>query len=67
MHIPENYLSPATCAVMGAAMIPVWVNEVKKVNKELPKEKIPMIGIGAAFSFLGICGRKYQNVFGVDL
>ncbi|MBQ1386944.1 MAG: cobalt transporter CbiM [Erysipelotrichales bacterium] len=54
MHIPENYLSPATCAVMGAAMIPVWVHAVKKVNKELPKEKIPMIGIGAAFSFLGM-------------
>jgi cobalt/nickel transport system permease protein len=24
MHIPENYLSPATCAVMTVAMVPVW-------------------------------------------
>ena len=54
MHIPENYLSPSTCGVMGAAMVPVWVHAVKKVNEELPKDKIPLIGIGAAFSFLGM-------------
>jgi cobalt/nickel transport system permease protein len=52
MHIPDNYLSPSTCGVMGAAMIPVWAYAVKKVKTELPKEKIPMLGIGAAFSFL---------------
>ncbi|NYC17929.1 ABC-type Co2+ transport system permease subunit [Clostridium beijerinckii] len=33
MHIPDNYLSPATCAVMGAAMIPVWTRAVTKVKK----------------------------------
>lgn len=54
MHIPDNYLSPATCAVMVAAMVPVWVHSVKKVKLELPKEKIPLLGIGAAFSFLGM-------------
>jgi cobalt/nickel transport system permease protein len=52
MHIPENYLSPQTCAVMTVAMAPVWVASVKKVRAELPKEKIPMIGVAAAFSFL---------------
>lgn len=54
MHIPENYLSPATCAVMTAAMVPVWAHSVKKVKEELPKEKIAMVGVGAAFSFLGM-------------
>ena len=54
MHIPENYLSPSTCAVMTAAAVPVWVHSVKKIQKELPKEKIAMIGVGAAFSFLGM-------------
>ena len=54
MHIPENYLSPATCGVMAAAMVPVWTHAVRKVNKELSKEKIPLIGVGAAFSFLGM-------------
>lgn len=54
MHIPENYLAPVTCGVMTAAMIPVWTHVVKKVKTELPPEKIPMIGVGAAFSFLGM-------------
>jgi cobalt/nickel transport system permease protein len=52
MHIPDNYLSPATCAVMAVAVLPAWVVSVKKVTKDLPKEKIPLLGIGAAFSFL---------------
>ncbi|MHB8062216.1 MAG: cobalt transporter CbiM [Ruminiclostridium sp.] len=52
MHIPDNYLSPSTCAVMGAAMVPVWTVAVKKVKEEVTKVKIPMLGIGAAFSFL---------------
>ncbi|MCE5329919.1 cobalt transporter CbiM [bacterium] len=52
MHIPDNYLSPSTCAVMGAAMVPVWNMAVRKVKKDIPKEKIPLLGIGAAFSFL---------------
>ncbi|MCH3987142.1 MAG: cobalt transporter CbiM [Lachnospiraceae bacterium] len=54
MHIPDNYLSPQTCAVMAAVMVPAWVISVKKVREELPKEKIPMLGVGAAFSFLGM-------------
>ncbi len=52
MHIPDNYLSPSTCIVMGAAMVPVWAIAVHKVKKEVTRSKIPMIGIGAAFSFL---------------
>lgn len=54
MHIPENYLSPSTCAILGAVMIPVWLTAVKKVKEEVPKDKLPLIGIGAAFSFLSM-------------
>lgn len=54
MHIPENYLSPSTCAVMTAAMLPAWGYSIQKVKKEIPKEKMPLLGIGAAFSFLGM-------------
>lgn len=54
MHIPENYLSPATCAVMGAAMVPVWAHAVRRVNRDLPKEKMPLLGVGASFSFLSM-------------
>ncbi|HTX74275.1 MAG TPA: cobalt transporter CbiM [Rectinemataceae bacterium] len=52
MHIPDNYLSPATCAVMGAAMVPVWSLAIRHVKKELPRERVPLLGIGAAFAFL---------------
>jgi len=52
MHIPDNYLSPQTCAVMGAAMVPVWTKSINKIKKEIPRAKIPFLGIGAAFSFL---------------
>lgn len=52
MHIPDNYLSPSTCAAMGAIMLPVWGRAVKKVKEEIPKKKMPMLGVSAAFSFL---------------
>ena len=40
MHIPENYLSPETCAVMTLAMAPAWYMAVSKVKKEIPKERL---------------------------
>lgn len=54
MHIPENYLSPSTCAVATVAMLPVWRSAVKHVREEVPREKVPLIGIAAAFSFLAM-------------
>lgn len=54
MHIPDNYLSPETCAVMAAASIPVLAISVYKVKKELKPEKISKLGAAAAFSFLGM-------------
>lgn len=52
MHIPDNYLSPSTCAVLGAAMLPVWRRAASKVKEEVTKKKMPLLGIGAAFSFM---------------
>jgi cobalt/nickel transport system permease protein len=52
MHIPDNYLSPSTCAVVTAVMVPVWAKCIKKVKEEIPKESLPMLSIGASFSFL---------------
>jgi len=37
---------------MAVAVAPAWVLSVKKVSQELAREKIPLLGIGAAFSFL---------------
>ncbi|MGN0287649.1 MAG: cobalt transporter CbiM [Atopobiaceae bacterium] len=54
MHIPENYLSPSTCGVLGAAMVPVWVHAVRTVRQTVPKEKMPLLGVAAAFCFLAM-------------
>lgn len=77
MHIPDNYLSPQTCAVMTAVMIPVWGISVRRVRSCLWNEEnacggtndgrsaiggqapgagkqLPMLGVAAAFSFLGM-------------
>jgi cobalt/nickel transport system permease protein len=37
---------------MAIAVVPAWVLSVRKVSKDLPKERLPLLGIGAAFSFL---------------
>ncbi|MGO3522533.1 cobalt transporter CbiM [Lactococcus lactis] len=54
MHIPENYLSPETCAVMGVIMLPIWYKAVKTVEVKVKedKETIPMLGISTSLSFL---------------
>lgn len=54
MHIPENYLSPQTCGVLAAAMVPVWGICIKKVKEELPRQKVAMMGAFGAFSFIGM-------------
>ena len=54
MHIPDNYLSPQTCAVMTAVMVPAWTISVKKIRAEISSEKLPLLGVAAAFSFLGM-------------
>ncbi|HTP29637.1 MAG TPA: cobalt transporter CbiM [Anaeromyxobacteraceae bacterium] len=52
MHIPDNYLSPSTCAVLGGAMFPVWTTSIRKVRAQVPRTKVPLLGVAAAFSFL---------------
>ena len=52
MHIPDGYLSPATCGVFGAVMIPIWMAASKRVKKTLKVRQVPFLAIGAAFSFV---------------
>jgi cobalt/nickel transport system permease protein len=52
MHIPDGYLSPATCGVFGAAMVPVWYRASRAVGKVVKSRFVPVLAIGAAFSFL---------------
>ena len=52
MHIPDNYLSPSTCATFGVVMLPVWRRASLKVKNEITRQKMPLLGVAAAFSFL---------------
>lgn len=54
MHIPENYLSPQTCGVLDVAMVPIWAVAVRKVRETVPREKMPLLGVAAAFCFLAM-------------
>jgi cobalt/nickel transport system permease protein len=52
MHIPDGYLGPATCIAGYAAMVPVWTIASNKVKKNLQTKQVPLLAIGAAFSFV---------------
>ncbi len=52
MHIPDGYLSPSTCAVLGAAMVPVWAVSVRRVKQLARSRSAPLLAVGAAYCFL---------------
>jgi cobalt/nickel transport system permease protein len=52
MHIPDGYLGPVTCGVFYAVMLPVWSLASRVVGKTLKARQVPMLAIGAAFSFV---------------
>ncbi len=52
MHIPDGYLGPATCGVFYAVMLPVWTAASNIVKKTLKARQVPILAIGAAFSFV---------------
>lgn len=54
MHIPENYLSPSSCGILDVAMVAVLSIAIKKTRQSLSRERMPLLGIAAAFSFLAM-------------
>ena len=52
MHIPDGYLGPATCAAGFIAMAPLWAIASRRVKKNLAAKQVPLLAIGAAFSFV---------------
>jgi len=52
MHIPDGYLGPATSGVFYAVMAPLWVAASRIVKKTLKAKQVPLLAIGAAFSFV---------------
>ncbi|KLU63690.1 fused nickel transport protein NikMN [Desulfosporosinus acididurans] len=51
MHIPDGYLSPQTDALLGLVSASVLAAAAKKTSKTLSAKNIPLLSIGAAFSF----------------
>lgn len=52
MHIPDGYLGPQTYAVLDAAIVPIWGVAAAKVKKTLTARRVPLMSLGAAFSFV---------------
>lgn len=52
MHIPDGYLGPTTCGFFYLVMLPIWTIASKIVKKTLRAKQVPMLAIGAAFSFM---------------
>ncbi|MCX6046485.1 MAG: cobalt transporter CbiM [Chloroflexi bacterium] len=52
MHIPDGYLSPATCGTLYVASAPFWYIALRKVQRLLSTRLVPLIAVFAAFSFV---------------
>jgi cobalt/nickel transport system permease protein len=52
MHIPDGYLSPATCAALYGGAAPFWYLALRKTRKLLLTHLVPMISVFAAFSLV---------------
>lgn len=52
MHIPDGYLSPATCAALYAAAAPFWYVALQRVKRQLSTRLVPLLSVFAAFSFV---------------
>ena len=52
MHIPDGYLGPTTCGFFYVVMLPLWGAASKIVKKTLKAKQVPLLAIGAAFSFV---------------
>ncbi|MGZ7085379.1 MAG: cobalt transporter CbiM [Ilumatobacteraceae bacterium] len=52
MHIPDGYLSPATCATLYGASVPAWLTAGRRVKRVVRNRYVPLVANGAAYSFL---------------
>jgi cobalt/nickel transport system permease protein len=52
VHIPDGYLSPQTSVVFTAAMLPLWWQSSRRVQKVVKSRYVPLLALGSAFSFI---------------
>lgn len=51
MHIPDGFLDAKTLALTGALSAGGLAIAMRQVNRTLPRNKVPLMGLGAAFVF----------------
>lgn len=51
MHIPDGFLDAKTCLIAGALSAGGLAVASRQVNRTLPRNKIPLMGLSAAFVF----------------
>lgn len=52
MHIPDGYLSPATCATLYASAAPFWYGSLRRLRQQLTAQFVPLLSLFSAFSFV---------------
>src|SRR3981081_2761496 len=52
MHIPDGYLSPATCAALYGGAAPFWYIALNRVKKAPHTRLVPLLALLASFSFV---------------
>lgn len=52
MHIPDGYLSPATCAVLAGGSVPFLVRAFLWIRKLLPGKAVPLLALTTALCFV---------------
>ena len=52
MHIPDGYLGPQTYLPAYGIMAPIWAVALRKVKQTVRTRQVPLLALGAAFSFL---------------
>lgn len=52
MHIPDGYLGPQTYLALDAVAVPIWAAAAGRVKRTLRAKQVPILALGAAFSFV---------------
>src|SRR5580704_3778271 len=52
MHIPDGYLSPATCATLYTTSAPFWWISLRRMRRGLNTHLVPLLSVFSAFSFI---------------
>lgn len=52
MHIPDGYIGPQTYGAAYAVMAPIWAIASKILKRSLSRKQVPILALGAAFSFV---------------